>query len=166
MKRLLRPLAAVTSLAMLTSCARILYPERVGNKGGAIDTIPLVVDILLFIPGLIPGVIAIVVDFVSGAIYVGGGQPTTLSKVERSGKIAIQARQLPKDSVVHLRLVDAEGNVLDEDSVDSRGLAPRKRLSVDLERAAAAHPETGPVELTLQMQLDDGPTATYALLMQ
>ena len=166
MKRLLRPLAVATSLVMLPSCARILHPERVGNKSGALDTIPLVVDIVLFIPGIIPGVIALVVDFVSGAIYVGGGQPTTLSKVDRKGEIAIKARELPKDAVVHLRLVDADGRVLDEDSVDSRGAKPRHRLSVDLARAAQAHPEEGPVELTLEMQLDDHPPAKYALLMQ
>ncbi len=166
MKRLLRPLAAATSLVMLTSCARILHPERVGNKSGSLDTIPLVVDILLFLPGIIPGVIALVIDFTTGAIYVGGGQPTTLSKVDRTGTIAIKARELPKDALVHLRLIDADGRVLDEDSVDSRGAKPRQRLSVDLARAAEAHPEAGPVDLTLEMQLGDGPVAKYALVMQ
>lgn len=63
-------LAAATLIAMLPSCARIVHPERVGNRSGVVDVGPLVVDLLLFIPGLIPGVIAIAVDFGSGAIYV------------------------------------------------------------------------------------------------
>jgi hypothetical protein len=166
MKRFVRPLAAISSLAMLTSCARIMHPERVGNKSGSLDTIPLVVDILLFIPGLIPGVIALVIDFTTGAIYVGGGQPTTLSHVGREGTIAIKARELPRNSVVHLRLLDADGRILDEDTVDSRGAKPRQRLAVDLATAAQAHPGSDPVPLTLQMQLDDRPAAEYALLMR
>jgi len=73
MRRYLRTLSAVGVLALLPSCARILHPERVGNRGGAVDVVPLVVDILLFIPGLVPGLIAIVVDFGTGAIYVQNG---------------------------------------------------------------------------------------------
>lgn len=165
MKRSTRLLASLTSLALLTSCARILYPERVGNKSGSLDTIPLVVDILLFLPGIIPGVIALVIDFTTGAIYVGGGQPTTLSHVGRKGEVAIKARELPRDSVVHLRLLDADGRVLDEDQVDSRGIKPRQRLAVDLATAAKLHPEPGPVPLSLEIQVDDRPAVTYALLM-
>lgn len=165
MKRPTRVLASLTALALLASCARILHPERVGNKSGSLDTIPLVVDILLFLPGIIPGVIALVIDFTTGAIYVGGGQPTTLSRVGRQGEIAIKARHLPQGAVVHLRLVDEDGRVLDEDRVDSRGPKPRRRLAVDLAAAAAAHPAAGPVPLALEIQIDDRPKATYALTM-
>lgn len=78
MRRYARLLSALGILALLPSCARILHPERVGNRGGAVDVVPLVVDILLFIPGLVPGLIAIVVDFGTGAICVqnGNGQLT------------------------------------------------------------------------------------------
>ncbi len=72
LRRSLRPLAALCLLTFAPSCARILHPERVGNSGGRVDVVPLVVDILLFLPGLIPGLIAIVVDFGTGAIYVQG----------------------------------------------------------------------------------------------
>ncbi len=56
------------------NCGYILYPERRGNPPGQIDTGSLVMDILWLIPGIIPGVIALVVDFTTGAIYLGGGR--------------------------------------------------------------------------------------------
>ncbi|MCR9160008.1 MAG: hypothetical protein ACE37F_38205 [Nannocystaceae bacterium] len=68
--RLRSLLAAGMLVALLPSCARIMHPERVGNRSGTVDVGPLVIDLLLFIPGLIPGVIAIAVDFGTGAIYV------------------------------------------------------------------------------------------------
>ena len=82
-RRRLRLVSSLCVLALLPSCARILYPERVGNKGGAVDIVPLVVDIVLFIPGFVPGLIAIIVDFGTGAIYVQGNGGAALSEVGR-----------------------------------------------------------------------------------
>jgi hypothetical protein len=62
-------LAALAVVATLTSCAYTFHPERRGNTGGEIAGAPLVGDILWFIPGILPGVIFLVVDFTSGAIY-------------------------------------------------------------------------------------------------
>ena len=61
--------AAVTTLAFTTSCATMFYPERKGNNSTPVETLPLVLDCLLLIPGVIPGVIALVIDFGTGAIY-------------------------------------------------------------------------------------------------
>ncbi len=68
-------LAMGASLGLASSCAWILHPERRHNHGahGHIDVIPLVVDILWFLPGLIPGIICLAVDFASGAIFVSHG---------------------------------------------------------------------------------------------
>ncbi len=60
-------LMAVTSV----DCGYILYPWRRGNRPGEIDGETLVMDILWFIPGFIPGAIALAVDFSTGAIYTG-----------------------------------------------------------------------------------------------
>ncbi len=79
-RRRLRLVSSLCVLALLPSCARILHPERVGNRGGAVDVVPLVVDILLFIPGIVPGLIAIIVDFGTGAIYVQGGGGAAMSE--------------------------------------------------------------------------------------
>jgi hypothetical protein len=67
--RVSRALAALAVVAMMASCAYTFHPERRGNAGGEIAAGPLVGDILWFIPGIIPGVIFLVVDFTSGAIY-------------------------------------------------------------------------------------------------
>jgi hypothetical protein len=72
--RLLCALAAATMLATTTAasagCGYILHPERRGNQGGTIDGASLVMDLLWLLPGVVPGVVALVVDFSSGAIYV------------------------------------------------------------------------------------------------
>ena len=160
MTRLLRPIALLTALST-ASCAAILYPERKGNRGGAIDLVPLVVDILLFIPGLIPGIIAIIVDFGTGAIYTGKGTAKT-PDVGRRGKIALGPKGLPEGTTVRLALLDADGRVLDHDEGD----ASRRRVSVDLREAARAHADERDVPLTLQMQIGERPPVTQALVMR
>ena len=56
-----------------SGCGWILYPERKGRTGGSIDTPIMVVDLLWLIPGIIPGVIFLIVDFTTGCIYKGSG---------------------------------------------------------------------------------------------
>jgi len=75
--RLLRGVAslcAMTTVSLSLGCGTILYPERRGQKTHArVDAGVAVMDacwVLLFI---IPGVIAFVVDFSNGAIYLPGG---------------------------------------------------------------------------------------------
>ncbi len=77
MKKLLqsRFLIAVVLLFMTlttVNCGFLLYPERRGNRPGVIDGTILVMDCLWLIPGIVPGVAALVVDFTSGSIYFGG----------------------------------------------------------------------------------------------
>ena len=48
-----------------SGCATIFYPDRQGQTSGRVDVVMLCVDILIFWPGLI-------VDFVTGAIYLPG----------------------------------------------------------------------------------------------
>ena len=65
--------AAVPLALGASSCGYILYPGRRGRTGGQIDIPVLIIDLLWFIPGLIPGIVCLVVDFSSGCIYRGGG---------------------------------------------------------------------------------------------
>jgi hypothetical protein len=54
----------------LASCGTLLYPERRGQPAGRLDAGVVVLDgvgLLLF---LVPGVVAFVVDFATGAIYL------------------------------------------------------------------------------------------------
>jgi hypothetical protein len=55
-----------------SGCGYILYPERRGRSGGRIDVGVAVMDGLWLLVFLIPGIIAFVVDFSTGCIYLGG----------------------------------------------------------------------------------------------
>ena len=67
--RVFRTVVAVAVAATLTSaCAYTFHPERRGNHS-VIAAAPLVGDLLWLIPGIIPGVVFLIVDFTSGAIY-------------------------------------------------------------------------------------------------
>lgn len=65
----------VAGLLMLgsSSCGYVLYPGRRGRSGGTIDIPVLIIDLLWLLPGLVPGLICLIVDFTSGCIYGGGG---------------------------------------------------------------------------------------------
>ena len=165
MKRYLRPVALAVATMMTASCATIIHPERRGNRGGRVDVVPLVVDILLFIPGLVPGLIAIIVDFGTGAIYTGGGSAEA-PEVGRHGAIAIRARDLPPDTAMTLRLLDDKGRVLDEDSTAADDSRVHGRLAVHLDKASRAYRDQHGVPLTLEMQVDDGEPARYPLVMR
>jgi len=57
----------------LVGCGTLMYPERKGQKDGRIDAGVAILDgvgLLLFV---IPGIIAFVVDFNNGTIYLPGG---------------------------------------------------------------------------------------------
>jgi hypothetical protein len=117
-RRCLRDLACLGGLGALGGCATILYPERRGNRSGVIDVGPLILDILWFIPGIIPGIIALAVDFSTGAIYLGGKRraaldPTPLA-IPPGERVTVRAPEVEDRVEVALRLVDGRGNVLDQ----------------------------------------------------
>ena len=63
---------AVPGVLALNSCGTLLYPERKGRSGGRVDPAVIVMDGLLCLVFLLPGVVAFAVDFSTGAIYTGG----------------------------------------------------------------------------------------------
>lgn len=111
-RRLLARGLAALAIAGGSGCATILYPERKGNTHGRIDVGPLILDILWFIPGIIPGVIAIAVDFATGAIYVTSRGDATIDEPTADG----HARSCGSPDVdpieLELCLVSAEGRAL------------------------------------------------------
>jgi hypothetical protein len=63
----------VGALALVSSgCGLILYPNRRGRTSGQIDVLVLLIDLLWLLPGLIPGIVCLVVDFTTGCIYMHG----------------------------------------------------------------------------------------------
>jgi hypothetical protein len=54
----------------VASCGYFLHPERRGQTEGKIDTDTLLLDCALLLIGILPGVVALAVDFSTGAIYL------------------------------------------------------------------------------------------------
>ena len=77
-------------LLQVTSCGTIIYPERRGQTGGRIDVGVAALDgigVLLFI---IPGLVAFIVDFATGAIYLPGGRRASATPSESDKMTVIQ----------------------------------------------------------------------------
>ncbi len=57
-------------IAQLAGCGTIMYPERKGQKGGRIDVGIAALDGIALLVFIVPGIIAYVVDFSNGTIYL------------------------------------------------------------------------------------------------
>jgi len=62
-------LAAATAFAALPGCGLILHPERQGSRGQKLDAMIVVLDGLLCLLFVVPGIIAFAVDVGTGCIY-------------------------------------------------------------------------------------------------
>ena len=71
MKRALTSVLLATFL--VSSCATILFPERRGQPHGKLDPNALVMDAGMLIFWIVPGVVAFLVDYATGAIYLPPG---------------------------------------------------------------------------------------------
>ncbi len=60
-------------LFQATGCGTLLYPERKGQTGGKLDSKVVIMDGLLCLLFIIPGVVAFIVDTDNGCIYLPGG---------------------------------------------------------------------------------------------
>ena len=113
MKNWTRAIAFSTLLAFGASsvgCGYIVYPERRGNSGGTIDGGTLVMDLLWLLPGIVPGVVFLIVDFSSGAMYVNG---RVAMRANSNGNVAIKLKDSDKAKQLTLRIVTASHQVLD-----------------------------------------------------
>ena len=62
-------------LFVLSSCGTIIYPDRQGQpRGGQLDLAVVGMDAILCFFFLIPGIVAFIVDFHTGAIYLPEGE--------------------------------------------------------------------------------------------
>jgi hypothetical protein len=68
--RAIATLCAGALLYLAVGCGTLLYPERKGRRGGRADVGVIIMDGLWCLAFIIPGVVAFVVDFSTGAIYV------------------------------------------------------------------------------------------------
>jgi len=70
----------IISLLSTNSCGYFLYPERVGQSKGKIDSTVVILDVLGLFIGVIPGVVAFAVDFTTGTIYLPPGEKSAVEK--------------------------------------------------------------------------------------
>jgi hypothetical protein len=103
--------AAGLATLFATGCGFLLYPERRGRMGGRIDLPVLIVDLLWFLPGLVPGLICLVVDFSSGCIYGGSGYAGTTPPLPSPLERATLEVELDGE-VVATALVQPDGSTL------------------------------------------------------
>jgi hypothetical protein len=130
-----------------TSCGYILYPGRRGRTGGRIDIPVLIIDILWFIPGIVPGLVCLIVDFASGCIYEGGGRGRTSSppsgtesreatvEIELDGAIVATGKVAP----------DRKASLTWSRQVDEATLRARAHVSVRTSDGAVARAELSSV---------------------
>jgi len=52
-----------------TNCGLILHPERNGRHGTRVDVVAIVLDCVWLLVGIIPGVVALLIDVVTGGMY-------------------------------------------------------------------------------------------------
>jgi hypothetical protein len=78
----LRILICAVVTIQLTGCGTLMYPERKGQKSGHIDGGVAILDGLGLLLFLIPGIIAFVVDFNNGTIYLPGTQKVSLNSTD------------------------------------------------------------------------------------
>jgi hypothetical protein len=67
----------------ISACGTLLYPERRGGSAGDIDVKIAVLDGLGLLFGIIPGVVAYIVDFSTGAIYLPSGSKNVVLLQDR-----------------------------------------------------------------------------------
>ncbi len=86
----LRVFLVAILMVQLTGCGTILYPERKGQKSGTIDSGIVVLDAFGFLIFIVPGVVAFIIDFSNGTIYLPGtwGRPI-LSSTEHEIKATV-----------------------------------------------------------------------------
>ncbi len=69
----LRGAVCVVLVILLAGCGTIMYPHRVGQRGGNVDMGVVAMDGLCLLLFVLPGVVAFIVDYANGAIYLPGG---------------------------------------------------------------------------------------------
>lgn len=112
----------LTSTALLlgaSGCGYLLYPGRNGRRGGKVDPLVLIVDLLWLLPGLVPGIICLAVDFTTGCIYGGGERAQTSSP--------------PSPGASHVATVEVE---LDGEVVAVGQLEPDRKAALTWKRPA------------------------------
>ena len=118
-RQMLGGLASVATVGMTQGCGFILHPERRNQDktGMVLDGWSLTFDILWLWVGIIPGVVALVVDFSTNAVYMPMGRAGArrFKKIKvRRGRREDYEKALWEATGMHIRLDDPEMRWLSE----------------------------------------------------
>jgi hypothetical protein len=159
MKRLFKhKVLALALLVALTfaavNCGILLHPERKGHKGGSIDGPVLVMDCLWLIAGVVPGVVALVVDFTTGGMYKSGTAMNTAPGQAFTFRLRGEA---PRKAEVAVTIQGRDGRVV---SLLDRNLTQGEIIS-DMQFALPA--DLAPGDYSLAMSVNHNPNAEWTL---
>ena len=132
---------SVVLITQLYGCGTFIYPERRGQKGGTIDGMVLLMDALWLIVFIIPGVAAITVDFITGAIYFPGGSKRSFAPDDTGGMrvVRVDPRDLNEKKIKEIVMKEMGLKELDM----SRARIYRLGHSGDLEKGLASIARSG-----------------------
>lgn len=136
-----------------TGCGYLLHPERRGLQSGAIDGATMVMDCLWLLAGIVPGVVALVVDFSSGGIYAYGSRHALY--LSPDGRVTLQVPHASRAGRVELRLVTASHEIVARQTA----LVGPGHAADTVELALAAAPAE---PIYFEIATDDGKVARTA----
>ena len=93
---------AGTLLLQLTACGTLFHGERKGQAASTqVDPTVLILDCCGFLFGIIPGVVAIVLDYNNKTLYYSTSElkNASLEQMDRSRMIAVRMDNMDRDSV-------------------------------------------------------------------
>jgi hypothetical protein len=120
----------ITCLVNFASCGYFLYPERRGQRAGNIDVPILLLDCGLLVFFIIPGAVALAVDFTSGCIYTQRGGKSAELQVTR---FANTDKPLSKPALEAL-IASKTGLILDLESAKTIEISSNR---VDVQKTLA-----------------------------
>ncbi len=74
MKKIIAAFLVLSFTLTVSSCGTLIYPERIGQSRGRIDPAIAILDGVGVLLLIVPGLIAFIVDFATGAIYLPSGK--------------------------------------------------------------------------------------------
>ncbi len=84
-KSIIFHIAVFVLIVQMAGCGTLIYPERQGQPRGDIDPTVAIIDGIGLLFFVIPGLVAFVVDFHTGAIYLPPGKTTEQRLEELKG---------------------------------------------------------------------------------
>lgn len=103
MKKMLLILLAATAAVSFTGCGTLFRGERVGKRASdRIDPTIMILDCCGLLFGLIPGVVALVLDFNNKTIYYTKSEASSLSdagSLDRARMVAVKVRAMTPEAI-------------------------------------------------------------------